>query len=417
MKTMRQWNWFVGLLMMAMLACTPLVQKRFVPAEEIKQLPREAVGERNNPCYSYLTYAPDTAHLDHTPVKYIRVNFHFMNSADSLCNLPQPAARAWALEYLRAGNHALANNEKAIQPRDNELPVLPTRYQYVLTSQPGVATDDGIYFHYDDECYFIVNKGGNSNIYDDLGFDRYRVQKDTVLNIFMLPHHPDSVRSKTYGAYGTGVALGQYIKIGWNFAHDAQLNPWEIRGTLNHEIGHIYSLVHAWAYNDGCDDTPQHSMDTVSNNLMNYNSSQMSYTPCQIGKIHNRMASLESQGRKFLVPNWCALHDDQHVYIRDSVHWQSQKDLEGHLTIRPGGFLRISCRVSLPKGAKIAVEPGGTLVLDDCKLHNACGDQWEGIEVQELKEEVGVVYFLGNPKIENLANPILPSGKKPKKKS
>ncbi|MBK7869668.1 MAG: hypothetical protein IPJ74_02790 [Saprospiraceae bacterium] len=188
---------------------------------------------------------------------------------------------------------------------------------------------------------------------------------------------------------------------------------------FNHEIGHIFGLAHTWAYNDGCDDTPQHPQNcwvqtseppcdtAASNNLMDYNAYQNAWTPCQIGKIQYRMAQEHSPQRNFLQPNWCTLHDEAHIFIRDTVEWRGAKDLEGHLTIESGGSLKINCRVSLPAYAKITVKPGGTLILDEnARLHNACGDRWEGIEIQEQGKIKGQVIFIGEPKMENIVNPL-----------
>lgn len=400
-----QRNLLVLIFLCALFSCTPRLQKRFCTIHDVRKM---EVGERpqrpRNPSYEFSSYVPDTNHIDHFPMKYIRVNFHLMNSKDSLHHYDEVTGKAWALEYLKAVNYALNKNVKALLPEGNDLPVLPVRYQYVLTPKPYDPQDSGIYFHYDDDLYYYIVKGRETNIYDTRVFEKYGVQKDTVLNIFLMPHHPDSVQSKTYGAYGTGVALGKFIKMGWIFSKNAQLSPWDIRGTLNHEVGHIYSLVHAWAYNDGCDDTPRHDLSVPSSNLMDYNSSQLSFTPCQIGKIHERMSTLESTGRKFLVPNWCTLHEDRHIFISDTIHWQGQKDLEGNLTIRDGGQLKISCRVSLPKGAKIVVEPGGQLILENCRLHNACGDKWQGIELQNQKSKAAEVVFIGSPKLDDMEN-------------
>jgi hypothetical protein len=58
----------------------------------------------------------------------------------------------------------------------------------------------------------------------------------------------------------------------------------------------------------------------------------------------------------------------------------------------------------LPKGAKIIVEPGAKLILNNAWLHNDCGEEWQGIEVQELAKIVGEVVMMGTAKVENAAN-------------
>jgi hypothetical protein len=139
---------------------------------------------------------------------------------------------------------------------------------------------------------------------------------------------------------------------------------------------------------------------------MDYNATQNAWTPCQIGRIHAVLSREDSRPRRFLRPEWCTLHADRGVVIRDSVTWQGAKDLEGHLLIEDGGVLTVRCRVSLPPGARITVQPGGTLILDNARLHNACGDEWEGIEVVRRGERRGEVLFLGEPVVEDARNGI-----------
>jgi hypothetical protein len=181
---------------------------------------------------------------------------------------------------------------------------------------------------------------------------------------------------------------------------------------LVHEFGHILGLSHTWRYSDGCDDTPLNPNcwspslpgcdSTTSNNIMDYNAFQNAWTPCQIGKSHLNISNEKHRLRNLVDPRWCVLKEGAHIFIRDSVHWQGMKDLEGSLTVEPGGLLQISCRVSLPGGAKITVKPGGRLLLDNCRLHNACGDLWQGIEVQALGDSKGEVIFLGTPVLEDV---------------
>lgn len=404
-------------------ACASRMHTHFLRAGEIQRLPMafEEVStdkrlqlKGRGPCFDYTNYIPDTSHLNHFPVKYIRVNFHWMQPLDAVVDFPEEKVVEFSHGLLKACNYAMANNKAMWLPHRNQIPTLPIRIQYVFSPDPDKPDDDGIYFHYDDELYYYVAKGKNRNLYEREVINKYGIGTDSVLNFFMMPHHPDSVASKTYLAVGTGVALGNAVKLaGINYEGDF----WPYRGVFNHEVGHIFGLSHTWAYNDGCDDTPRHRQNcwnraqagcdsTTSNNVMDYNAMQLAWTPCQIGKVHQRMTDLRAKSRQLLVPNWCRLNENKTVIIQDTVSWTGAKDLEGHLMITPGGQLSIECRVSLPPEGKITVQAGGTLILDGARLHNACGDEWMGIEIQELEHQKGVVQYRREPVIENIRNPI-----------
>ncbi|MCB0597811.1 MAG: hypothetical protein H6557_20900 [Lewinellaceae bacterium] len=402
-------------------ACIPVLQSRYLTSDDISVVPKDDDlwrGHRwqNDPCQKWASYLPDTNHLEHTPMRYLRVNVHWMNTPDTAYDLTGQRAIDFAKGLIRAANYDLEKNRKMWLPNGNDTPVFPTNYRYLLTPDPNIPGDEGIYFHFDSELTYYVHKGKNRNLYRREVFDKYGVQMDSVLNIFIMAHHPDSVASPTYKAYGVGVALGNAIKLAGIY-HNAKDRGdyWDYRGGVNHEVGHIFGLSHGWV-SDGCDDTPVHKQDCfakgqapecdtlASNNFMDYTAVQNSWTPCQIGKVLQRMAQENHRGRKFLLPTWCELKDSLEIVIRDSVEWNSARDLEGHLTIAPGGQLVIRCRVSMPPGAAITVEPGGTLVLDGARLHNACDREWQGIIVQKFGTEAGKVYYTVEPTVENARN-------------
>ncbi|RMG76889.1 MAG: hypothetical protein D6714_20550 [Bacteroidetes bacterium] len=401
-------------------ACTPTVKTWYLTSEEVEWRKSPAVspaGKGRDCCRDKMNYIPDTNHLDHTPIRYIRVNFHLMNSLDSTCFFDEETGRKYVHSLLFNAEKRIKNNQKMFLPPGNNTPVIPPRYRYKLTPTNYLPNDDGIYFHYNNDRSFFVNKGRNRNNYSREVIHDFGIQLDTVLNAFLMPIHPDSLKSKTYQGKDSGIALGNAIKIGGDYL-GGRMKPWITQKYFNHEIGHILTLAHTWRYNDGCDDTPKNpncwnksqspECDSLaSNNFMDYNAYQNAWSPCQIGKIHYALSRPESRQRKFLEPTWCELKENRHIFIRDSVHWKSMKDLEGHLTIEPGGVLKISCRVSLPKGARLTVKPGGTLILDNCRLHNDCGDKWAGIEVQKQGREKGRVIFIDQPLIEDVAQPLL----------
>ncbi|MDX1667413.1 MAG: M43 family zinc metalloprotease [Saprospiraceae bacterium] len=413
---------FTLYFLLLLAACSPRLRSHFCTAEEVRRVPASEIPaeygdfEGRSPCSNPLSYIPDTAHLQHTPIRHVRVNFHFMNSADSSSNYVGDKAVEFTRGWLHSANNDLKTNHKMWLPPRNYTPVIPTRYRYVLTPGSDRPDDDGIYFHFDnDNCYYI-HKGKNRNLHERALIEKYALRPDSILNVFVMPHHPDSVASDTYRAGFVGVALGNSIKIAGMYADGGP--PWKYRGVLNHEIGHVFGLGHTWAFNDGCEDTPRHGQhcwnrteeppcDTMaSNNVMDYNALQNAWTPCQIGRVHYRMSRTNARARGLLRPDWCRLREDKHIFIEDTVRWQSAKDIESHITIQNGGQLIVECRLSLPKDGLITVRPGGTLILNGGRIHNSCGDRWQGIVVERKGRRRGQVIFAGAVTLENMIHPL-----------
>lgn len=406
-------------LVLFVAACTPKIQRSFLTTNliEVQTSAHEKPSQNNATwCNDALNYAPDTAHLNHTPMKYVRVNVHFMNSSDSAWNFNGEEGIKYAKALIKYSNMPLSDNKKMFLPKGNNTPVLPLQYTYVLTAATDNPKDEGVYFHYDDELFYFVQVGKNRNLGNKRVLSKYNVGSDTIMNLFIMPHHPDSIASPTYAVTHTGIALGNSVKIAG--LYESKDKPvWFFKGLVNHEIGHVLGLSHSWGGHDGCNDTPKNPncwnkaktgpcKDNASNNVMDYNSRQHAWTPCQIGRVHRTFGNIKARSRRILVPNWCRLHADRHIVITDSIHWRGAKDLEGHLTIENGGVLRISCRVSIPKEGKITVKPGGTLIIDQALVHNACGDTWQGIEIQTKGKLAGKVISIGKIRLENMRNPL-----------
>lgn len=382
-------------------SCTPLLTSYFVKSDEILKLPVKKSARRT--CSDPANYPVDNEHINHLPIRTIKVNMHFMYTADSLGNLPEEKARKWAKDIIGSSNMMWKENLPSLLPKGNNIPVLPTRIRYQLTGRD--KSDDGIYFHYESGCCYSVKTGKNSTLYSKDMFNAFGVMKDTVLNIFMSPIHPDSVLSKTYKTSKGGVALGNFIKMMYPYNPEKDIPSWQISNVLNHETGHIFGLVHAWAYDDGCDDTPRHTLDVRSSNIMDYRSGQRSITPCQIGKLHRRMSMQKTKSRNFLRRDWCKLDTNKNIRIADSTAWLGQKDLISNIYIEDGGVLKIGCRVSMPRNAIISVAPGGKLILgNEARLHNDCGDKWQGIEIRVKGKRKGQVVYEGSPMIEDAMN-------------
>ncbi|MFK7808616.1 MAG: hypothetical protein AB8F74_12500 [Saprospiraceae bacterium] len=386
--------------------------------------------EDGNPCKTTEHYMPSLEYPEHTPMKYIKLNFHIVNSLDSTANFDEKTGRIFINEVMKCANSKLLRNKPMHLPLDNDTPVLPIRYQYVLTPDPNIPGDDGIYFHYDDDLYYTMNNGPKKNNFSRKPYVKYGSQKDSVMNIFVLDFPKDSLLSAGYKQNSNGVAFGSWVKvIGWHtdasdtiWLDDGKFKTprgkWYAQKNLNHEVGHNLGLRHSWTKSDGCDDTPAHPncfnnttdgpcKDGWSNNFMDYNIHASAWTPCQIGTAHKNMMGMgtRSKVRAMIKSTWCTFKPDSKIVITDSIDWDGAKDMESHLEIKDGGKLTIRCRVSFPKGAKIIIHPGGQLVLDGARLYNDCGEQWDGIELlKEKKIEGEVIYGLNGAVISDVVH-------------
>lgn len=355
-------------------------------------------------CNEALYYTPDSL----TRIKYIRVNVHFMYDDQGQNNFTIEEGRQYMWSLINNANKRLLENEKMNLPPGNDTPVIPAAYQYRLHKNDGM---DAYYTHKDSELYYYVNKGKYRNNYNRDIIDKYAIGEDSIINIFVMPHHPDSVATPGYKATGTGIALGTSLKMAGLYDNDAPF--WSFATLLNHEVGHILGLGHSWLKYDRCEDTPPHPncwdnngappCDSLfSNNMMDYNASQMAITPCQLGLIHKGFNKPGSKNRKLVIRDWCDADYNRDIIIDKDTHWQGARDNVHNITVRSGVEFHIYCRLSMAAGTKITLEPGARLYLHDALIHNDCGLSWHGIIVQERKDQKAVVLASDKSRIENI---------------
>ncbi|MBT8191472.1 MAG: hypothetical protein KJO29_13660, partial [Bacteroidia bacterium] len=371
----------IFLMLVLLCSCTRKIEVFRVSSTE--QIKRSSDIEESVRCTSVEAYIPDSNFY----TQHIRVNVHFMDDEKGDKNFSLKEGRTFMKYLINNANERLWKNKKMNLPEGNNTQNLHPRYQYKVVGVNDKKGDDGFYKHHDNELYYFIGKGRYRNNYHKDVIRKYSIASDSVLNIFVLPHHPDSVKSKTYKTTATGIALGTSLKMSGLLVRKDK--PWECATLLNHEVGHILGLGHAWLKNDGCDDTPVHANcwqqtdskpcdGVISNNMMDYNNSQMAITPCQLGIVHKGFARLNSKTRNLLIPQWCTLDTTKNIEISGDESWNGARDLKHNIIVKSTGTLKISCRVSFPAHGRILVEPGGELILNGARLHNDCGDHWNG---------------------------------------
>lgn len=373
-----------------------------------KQLDANEAKSLNN-CGAWENYTPSPENSLWFEEEHIRLNFHAMYDSKGDLLLPFDHMKSMWLPMLIDNAHQRFKNAPQMNlPEGNNTPVYSPMIKYVVVASDTLPEAKGYYAHIDDDLAYYINKGKDKNNYKKDVIKKYAIDDDSILNVFVMEVHPDSVASKTYKQHNAGIALGTSVKISGFYEEDPKW--WEYASTFNHEVGHIFGLKHAWNKYDGCEDTPVHPNcfqrsskppcdGPISNNLMDYNNERRAITPCQLGIYHRTIHNIETKQRRLIVERWCTYQPDNPIIITEDTHWIGDKDLSRDIIIEDGTTMTISCRISMAESAKIIVKKGGHLILDGVRLHNDCGQKWGGIEVQQPISDC--VSYRGTNSIEN----------------
>lgn len=390
----------------------PVLPPRRTVAADWERLPADSLPTA---CLSSANQAPDSAHLAFWPVRYIRLRFHVVDDARDPLNLDSVRGPDRIRSIVYTANEHLSDLRRPALPVADRPPRTQSRFRLAFAGDPGRPGDDGIDFHDDPDVPRHVHKGRGRNLGDGTAYRRYGSGADSTLDVFLLPYAvaPDR-RARLNPTATAGVAFGaRYIKLIGHYS--AYAEPWHHHRSLIHEVAHVFTVRHTWAEDDGCDDTPRHrhcwnvgapagcGADELSNNIMDYTALAATFTRCQVGRVHAAIAREGSVQRRYVLPTWCEGSGGD-VSLRDTFVVRHAADLDGGITLHPGAYLEVRCRLSIPAGRRITVLPGATLALAGGRLHNACGEPWEGVYLSEG----GRVLWREGSALENAAGGLRP---------
>lgn len=341
----------------------------------------------------FQTYIPTT----NTPIKTIRIAFHFFQKTDS--------SNMWQNNALTITNFNLAVNWLNHRREFTDAPSWPipgvpfiadSRIRYELT---------GIYFYQDD----ILNASSNTSQLQSAVMAVDPTRLNSIPIYFTAGSYGAASAFATIPSYQNRTANASVVVF--NDGSSSSVPS----GTIDHELGHCLGLYHT--YQAGCcpetnDMTNSEYMSDVfdvswknyctppantacyhlggwnwdpydhttnpysTNNLMG-GCLYMGYvSPMQMGKMHRTLST--SNVRKYIKET--TSEPNYPLIVNNNETWDFDIQMYQDIVVKPGATLTIRCMVGMANNGRIIVERGARLIVDGGEI-NAWGTSWEGIQV------------------------------------
>lgn len=371
----------------------------------------------------------------------IFANFHFVadNNGDNFHCDPMGPANLYAPDIV--DDIMSFSNSYFTNPQINDFgspgEVHDARIRIELYTIPGTSGDicGGIFFH--------SHQTSQSTIRNHSPYGNDVV--DIIFNDSNDPAPP------TIGG-STGLPGSTYLNV-FNMLSNVQNGedaPWNYARILNHELGHIFNLPHAFSCFNNCYDMDEsqecggpsgctisnaedegelctslpgrnctaswgealeccHCTWGTGNNFMGYNGDMRGMTPCQWETMFNWILSNDWQPGTFCEVSESALT----LPTSANILWNEVKLLNRDVVIPNGTTLTISCEVRMGDNKKFDVKEGGKLIVDGGLITNLCEDMmWAGIYVEgdptksQTAANQGTLEVKNNSTIEYAMNAI-----------